>query len=124
MRKDASSQISRRSLLSCHLPASTTPSKRPICSTNSSPSARRSSRARSARERAALAWVELLTNLPPHGVSDADYLAVREHFKEAELAELGYAIVLINGWNRLAVGFAAQPGALDKVYGLDKAGLH
>ena len=75
------------------------------------------------RERAALAWTELLTQLPPHGVADADFAAVRGQFSEAEVAALSFAIVGINGWNRLSVGFAAVPGALDAVYGLDKAGL-
>jgi AhpD family alkylhydroperoxidase len=77
----------------------------------------------SPRERAALAWTELLTQLPPHGVQDADFTAAREQFGEAELAALSFAIVGINGWNRLAIGFAAVPGALDALYGLDKAGL-
>lgn len=77
----------------------------------------------SAREKAALAWVELLTQLPPHGVPEADFLAAREHFSEAELAELSFAVVAINGWNRLAIGFAAVPGSQDRAYGLDKAGL-
>ena len=77
----------------------------------------------SARERAALAWTEVLTQLPPHGVPDADFEAARAHFSEAELSELSFAIVSINGWNRLAIGFAAVPGSQDKAYGLDKAGL-
>lgn len=78
----------------------------------------------SPRERAALAWTELLTQLPPHGVPEAAFLAVREQFSEAEVAELSFAIVAINGWNRLAIGFAAVPGSQDKLYGLDKAGLN
>ncbi|MDC6167635.1 carboxymuconolactone decarboxylase family protein [Paucibacter sp. XJ19-41] len=77
----------------------------------------------SPRERAALAWVELLTKLPPQGVHETDFQAVREHFSEPELAELSFAIVGINGWNRLAIGFAAVPGSQDKAFGLDKAGL-
>ncbi|MDM4768458.1 carboxymuconolactone decarboxylase family protein [Pelomonas sp. SE-A7] len=77
----------------------------------------------SPRERAALAWTELLTQLPPQGVAEADYQAVREHFSEAELSELSFAIVGINGWNRLAIGFAAVPGSMDQAYGLGKAGL-
>lgn len=77
----------------------------------------------SPRERAALAWTELLTRLPAHGVSDADFRDARTEFSEQELAELSFAIVAINGWNRLAIGFAAVPGAMDKAYGLDKAGL-
>lgn len=75
------------------------------------------------RERAALAWTEVLTELPAHGVSDADYAAVSAHFNEQELADLSFAIVGINGWNRLAIGFAAVPGSQDRAYGLDKAGL-
>ncbi|MFT3721234.1 carboxymuconolactone decarboxylase family protein [Pseudorhodoferax sp.] len=77
----------------------------------------------SARERAALAWTELLTRLPPHGVADADYAAAREQFSEAELAALSFAVVAINGWNRMSIGFAAAPGSLDAAFGLDKAGL-
>lgn len=77
----------------------------------------------SPRERAALAWVEVLTQLPPQGVPEAAFQAVREHFSEPELAELSFAIVGINGWNRLAIGFAAVPGSQDKAFGLDKAGL-
>ena len=77
----------------------------------------------SPRERAALAWTEQLTQLPAHGVTDADYAAVRAHFSEAELAALSFAIVAINGWNRLAVGFAAVPGSKDAAYGLQGAGL-
>jgi AhpD family alkylhydroperoxidase len=78
----------------------------------------------SPRERAALAWTEALTQLPPHGVPESAFTAVREHFSEAEVAELSFAIVAINGWNRLAIGFAAVPGSQDKAYGLDKAGLN
>lgn len=75
------------------------------------------------RERAALAWVELLTQLPAHGVAEADFLAVRAHFSEEEVAALTFAIVAINGWNRLSVAFAAVPGSQDALYGLDKSGL-
>ncbi|WP_374430199.1 carboxymuconolactone decarboxylase family protein [Ideonella dechloratans] len=77
----------------------------------------------SPRERAALAWTELLTQLPPHGVPEADYQAARAEFSEAELAALSFAIVAINGWNRLSVGFAVVPGSQDALYGLDQAGL-
>jgi AhpD family alkylhydroperoxidase len=77
----------------------------------------------SPRERAALAWTELLTRLPARGVSDADYQAARAEFSEQEMADLSFAVVGINGWNRLAIGFAAVPGSQDKAYGLDKAGL-
>ena len=57
------------------------------------------------RERAALAWTEALTELHRHQVSDALYAATLEHFTEQELADLTYAITLINAWNRLGVAF-------------------
>jgi AhpD family alkylhydroperoxidase len=77
----------------------------------------------SPRERAALAWTELLTRLPAGGIREADYQAVRDEFNEQELSALSFAIVGINGWNRLAIGFAAVPGSMDKAYGLEKSGL-
>lgn len=78
----------------------------------------------SARERCALEWTEALTQLAPTGVSSALYERVREHLSDAELAELSFLVVSINGWNRLSVAFQAVPGSADKLYGLDKADLH
>jgi AhpD family alkylhydroperoxidase len=77
-----------------------------------------------ARERAALAWTEAVTRLSPEGVSDADFEAVRAHFSDKEISDLTFAVVVINGWNRLSVAFRNVPGSADKMYGLDKAGLH
>lgn len=77
----------------------------------------------SPRERAALAWTEVLTRLPEDGVPDAIYEHVREQFSEKEITELSFAVMMINGWNRLNVGFRTTPGLLDKAYGLDKAKL-
>ncbi len=57
-----------------------------------------------ARERAALAWTEALTELGRHGVDDALFEATRQHFSEQEVVDLTYAIALINAWNRLGVG--------------------
>jgi len=75
------------------------------------------------REKAALEWTELLTHLPVHGVSDEAFAQAREHFDEKELSDLTFAVVAINGWNRLGVAFRSEPGSADKVFGLDKAGL-
>ena len=61
------------------------------------------------RERAALAAAEALTRVAEHGLPDAAYGELREHFSEAEIANLVFAIAAINGWNRLAVGFHATP---------------
>ncbi|MDY3559949.1 carboxymuconolactone decarboxylase family protein [Gemmata sp. JC673] len=61
------------------------------------------------RERAALAWTEAVTQLNGH-VPDAVYDEVRPHFTEKELADLTWAVVAINGWNRLAISFRTVPG--------------
>lgn len=76
-----------------------------------------------ARERAALAWAEVLTALPPHGVSDADFEAARAELSEQEVSDLTFVVMAINAWNRSGVGFRKTPGSLDAAYGLDKAGL-
>lgn len=75
------------------------------------------------RERAALAWTEIVTHLPPHGVPDQAYENARAHFSEEELAALTFQIVAINGWNRLSIAFRPVPGSADAAFGLDKAGL-
>lgn len=62
------------------------------------------------RERAALAWTESVTNVSKTEVPDDIYESVRQHFNEKELVDLTLAIVAINGWNRLAVGFRKVPG--------------
>lgn len=77
----------------------------------------------SERERAALAWAEVLTKLPEHGVPDEIYELARAQFSEQELSELTYKVLVINAWNRLGVAFRDVPGSLDRAYGLDKAPL-
>jgi AhpD family alkylhydroperoxidase len=63
----------------------------------------------SERERAAFAWAESLTLVAKTGAPDADYDAVRQHFDDKELADLTYAIALMNAFNRLGVGFRKSP---------------
>ena len=75
------------------------------------------------KEKAALKWTELLTQFEPHGVSDEQYQKALKHFSEEELSHLTYGIALINAWNRLGVAFRPQAGSMDKMLGLDKAGL-
>jgi AhpD family alkylhydroperoxidase len=62
------------------------------------------------RERAALAWAEAVTRIGD-GVPDPVYSATREHFTEKELADLTWAVVAINGWNRIAISFRVVPGS-------------
>jgi AhpD family alkylhydroperoxidase len=59
----------------------------------------------SPRERAALEWTEALTLIAGHTVPDDLYQRAREHFSEAELANLTIAVGLINVWNRINVAF-------------------
>ena len=75
------------------------------------------------RERAALAWTEVLTQLPPHGVPDDLYERVRGQFSEQEITDLTYHVMSINAWNRVNVAFGCVPGTQDKAFGLDKANL-
>ncbi|WP_297899733.1 carboxymuconolactone decarboxylase family protein [Metallibacterium sp.] len=64
----------------------------------------------SARERAALAWAEAVTQISMNELSDTLYADVRAHFNDKELVELTLAIIAINGWNRLAIAFRADVG--------------
>jgi len=64
----------------------------------------------SPRERAALAWTEALTLISQTHAPDDVYEEARAQFSEKELADLTMAIVAINGWNRIAIGFRSEPG--------------
>ena len=64
----------------------------------------------SERECAALAWAEAVTRLGEHGVSDEVYERARASFSEEELVQLNLVVILINGWNRIAIPFQSVPG--------------
>jgi uncharacterized peroxidase-related enzyme len=57
-----------------------------------------------ARERAALDWAESLTHIAETHAPDDIYGALREHFSDAEISDLSFAIALMNAFNRLAIG--------------------
>lgn len=76
------------------------------------------------KEKAALEWTETVTRLPEGGVPDEVYSRVVQHIPEAQLAELTYAVAVINAWNRLAISFQKAPGSADAAYGLTRAGLN
>jgi AhpD family alkylhydroperoxidase len=59
----------------------------------------------SERERAALAWTEALTRLSEGDTHTAAYKDLKRHFSDEEQVKLTMAINIINGWNRIAVGF-------------------
>jgi AhpD family alkylhydroperoxidase len=77
----------------------------------------------SPRERAALAWTEILTQIPVQGVPDDVYEHVRTQLSEKELSDLTFLVMSINAWNRVNVGFRLVPGTYDKAFGVDKSGL-
>jgi len=62
------------------------------------------------RERAALELTEAMTRLADRPVTDEVVAAAAAEFTDVELAELMWAITVINAWNRL--GNAARPWAL------------
>jgi AhpD family alkylhydroperoxidase len=62
------------------------------------------------RERAALAWTEAVTLISDGHVPDAVFDQARSQFSEVELINLTMAVIAINGWNRLAISFRAEPG--------------
>jgi len=63
------------------------------------------------RERAALEWTEALTRLTESHVSDDLYQRVSRQFGEPELVALTFAVVVINGWNRLSISFRPPVGS-------------
>lgn len=63
------------------------------------------------RERAALEWTETVTRIGDTHVPDEVFERARRHFSEAELVALTFALVAINGWNRLATSFRMPAGS-------------
>lgn len=66
------------------------------------------------RERAALAWTEALTLIAEDPELDEAYEEFKAHFTEEEQVKVTLMINVINGWNRLAIGFRqwADPEAV------------
>jgi AhpD family alkylhydroperoxidase len=60
------------------------------------------------REKAALRWTDVLTNIQDGHAPDAEYAAVNEFFKDKDLVDLTFAIAQINAWNRLGIAFAVE----------------
>lgn len=64
-----------------------------------------------AREKAALAWTEAVTQVADSRVPDALYAEASGQFSEQELVELTFVVCTINVHNRLAVAFRRVPGS-------------
>jgi AhpD family alkylhydroperoxidase len=64
------------------------------------------------RERAALGWTEALTRISEGHALESAREALMAHFTEAEQVKLTLMINVINGWNRISVGFEMfiEPG--------------
>ena len=62
------------------------------------------------RERAALGWTEALTRLSEGHTHESAREALKAQFTEEEQVKLTLMINVINGWNRLAVGFGLWAG--------------
>lgn len=63
----------------------------------------------SSEMRAALAWAEAMTHLSQGEISDEVYDEVKKYFSEKQIADLAFAVVVINGWNRLMVCSRTPP---------------
>lgn len=64
-----------------------------------------------ARERAALAWAEAVTEIRDGNVKDEVYAAVVAEFTEEELIDLTLAITTINSYNRINIAFRTKAGS-------------
>jgi len=60
-----------------------------------------------ARERAALAWVDSVTRVADTHVPDDVFQVVSSQFSEEEIVKLTVLIGTINAWNRIAISFRA-----------------
>jgi AhpD family alkylhydroperoxidase len=62
------------------------------------------------RERAALELCEAMTEIAGRGVPDEVWERATAAFGEEELAQVVFAIVVINSWNRMQITTQAEPG--------------
>ncbi len=61
------------------------------------------------REKAALDWAESVTKVPETHVPDETYDVVKGYFSEKEMVDLTMHIVMMNGWNRVAIAYRHLP---------------
>ncbi len=62
-----------------------------------------------APEKAALEWTEALTHVAATHAPDAAYAPLAQHFDDKTIANITYAVALMNAWNRIAIGFQQAP---------------
>ncbi|CAN5178509.1 carboxymuconolactone decarboxylase family protein [soil metagenome] len=61
-------------------------------------------------EQAILEFAEALTLVSNHGVSDAIFERMSQHFSTKQIADLTIAVIQINSWNRLTNVTRMEPG--------------
>ena len=61
-----------------------------------------------ARERAALAWAEVVTNIQDGHAPDAVYEQVQAQFSDVETVNLTLVITTINAWNRISIALGSH----------------
>lgn len=59
-------------------------------------------------EKAVLALTESVTKISEHGVPDEVYENAQKYFDNTTIANIVMAIVVINGWNRIAISSGFQ----------------
>ncbi len=64
----------------------------------------------SPREKAALAFAEILTRLPEEESSDHLHDELSKYFSKQEIAYITLAVAQINLWNRIVRSFGSTPG--------------
>ena len=70
----------------------------------------RSSEVYTKRERAALSWTEVVTNIQDGHAPDAVYEEVKTVFSDVETVNLTLLIATINAWNRMAISLGVRDG--------------
>jgi AhpD family alkylhydroperoxidase len=60
-------------------------------------------------EKAALEWAEALTHVDITHAPDTAYEPLLRHYDNKQIANITYAIALMNAWNRVAIGFHKGP---------------
>ncbi|HQT25789.1 MAG TPA: carboxymuconolactone decarboxylase family protein [Burkholderiales bacterium] len=67
----------------------------------------------STRERSALSWAEALTAISEKRIPESLIDETLSAFSEIELANLTFAVIAINGWNRLALSSGVHAGSYE-----------
>jgi AhpD family alkylhydroperoxidase len=60
------------------------------------------------KERAALQWAEAVNAIPQRTPDDGDFELVKQHFSDAEIADLTFSVTAIRAWNMLNASFHTQ----------------